>query len=245
LLKTAFHVHTNYSDDCNASPEDIVAAARRAGIGCVAITDHDTLDGAIAMTKTAGDLRVIVGEEISTTDGHLIGLFLRERVEPGLAVRETAERIRDQGGLVIAPHPFNSIFGCGLREKVYEILDLLDATEICNAQNLLPRPNRRSRAFAREHGLTPIVGVDMHHRDNLDACYQWLEPFDGPQSFLGSLRNAHFVTGRHSLAYFAVSAYAILRQRVGLGLPASYGRNAARDRKARRLPHGAIVTPVA
>ena len=232
-IKTVFHVHTDYSDDGNASVQDVCELARRHHVGCVAITDHDTSEGGHELAAIAGtDLAVIIGQEISTADGHLVGLFLREPVPPAMPVRRTAEAIRNQGGLVIVPHPFNTLFGCSLRDKTDDILDLIDAVEIANAQNLSPIPNRRAQAFARRHGLPGIVGADTHHRGYLDRCWQYLAPFDGPQGFLASLRTAHFVPGTHPLSYFVRSGWVILRYKLGFGIPPAYGRNCTDSRPA-------------
>ena len=229
-IKTVFHVHTDYSDDCNTSIEDLLATARREGVGCIAVTDHDNVDGARALAAAGPDLRVIVGEEISTADGHLIGLFLRDCVSPGRPVRRTAEAIREQGGLVVVPHPFNSLFGCGLRDKVHEIIDLIDVVEVANAQNLLPFADRKAAEFARCHRFPTIVGADTHHRGYLHSCHQWLGPFDGPVSFLASLRRAHSVAASHPLSYFVRTANVILRQKLRWPFPTGYGQNCPRPR---------------
>lgn len=223
-LKTVFHVHTHYSDDSNAAPEDILAGAREAGVDCVAITDHDAIEGAIRLAELAGrELKVVVGEEISTAEGHLIGLFLSRWIPPDLPARETAERIRAQGGLVVVPHPFNTIFGCSLRQAVYDLLELIDVVEVCNAQNLSPLPNRRAEAFAREHGFPRIVGADAHHRGHLAPCYQWMPDFEDAASFLTALGSARLVPGRHPLRYFVRSAEVCLRGMMGWRLPPGYG----------------------
>lgn len=228
--KTVFHIHTDYSDDCNASIHDVIESARCSRVQCVAITDHDTIEGARQLAAAGAPLQVIVGEEISTADGHLIGLFLRECVEPGMSVRRTAEAIRAQGGLVVVPHPYNRIFGCSLRDRVNDILDLIDVVEVSNAQNLLPFPNRKTESFARQHRFPMVVGADSHHRGYLDSCHQWMEPFDGPDTFLASLRTAHFVVRRHPLTYFVRSAHVLLRDKLGWNLPEGYGRNCPRPR---------------
>jgi len=237
-LKTVFHVHTDHSDDSNNSAERLIDLASRAGVGCVAVTDHDTITGAREMASKAGpDLRVIVGEEVSTPHGHLVGLFLREPIERGLSVRQAAQAIKHQGGLVVVPHPFNQMFGCGLRGRINEILDLVDVVEVCNAQNLRSLPNHRAEAFARQFGYPTIVGTDIHHGQTLDACYQWLEPFDGPASFVESLRRATFVKGRHPLGYFVRAAQVILRNKLHLPAPAGFGRHCTQPRpKFQPLP---------
>ncbi len=235
-VKTVFHIHTDYSDDGANSPERIVDLARRQGVGCVAITDHDTIEGARAAAQAAGNKpTVIIGEEISTTRGHLIGLFLETHVPPGLSPRQTALAIKDQGGLVVVPHPFNSMFSCGLRRHLSDIIDLIDAVEVHNAQNLSPLPNRRAAALAAGLGRPALVGADIHHGDNLDVCYQMLAPFDGPQEFLASLRTASLARGRHTAAYFARTAWYVLASRTGLWRPAGFGAHCSR-RGPRVLP---------
>lgn len=230
-IKTVFHIHTDHSDDSNASVSDLAACAARCGVGCLAVTDHDTIEGARRLAATArGDLEVIIGEEVSTRDGHLVGLFLKEHVEPGMTVRATAEAIHAQGGLVVVPHPFNRIFDCSLRDRVHGILDLIDVVEVFNSQNLLAGPNRQALRFALRHGLPAIVGADTHHRGYLDSCYQWIEPFEGPTDFIASLRRAHFVARRHPLSYFVRTAGVVLRGKLRGDAPRGYGRNCTRGR---------------
>lgn len=242
LIKTVFHVHTDHSDDCNNSVEALIDIARRQNIGCITITDHDAISGARAMAAQAGpDLKVIIGEEISTTGGHLIGLFLHEEIAPGGSPRKTAEAIRAQGGLVVVPHPFNRMFGCGLCEHLDELAGLIDAVEVCNAQNLWSVPNRRAEKFAERNGYPALVGTDLHHGDDLDACHQWVPPFETPQEFLASLRKATFVKGRHHLAYFARTAWYVFLDRTNIGLPETFGANCAYDRRADR-PHSVTVS---
>ncbi len=231
LLKTVFHVHTNYSDDANSSPERLLEDARRAGVGCIAVTDHDTIEGAKRVAALAGrDLKVVVGEEISTSDGHLIGLFLHEPIDPGYTARQTANLIHQQGGLVVAPHPFNRLFGCSLRDNIYDVIDVIDVVEVCNGQNLLQGPNHRADAFARRHSLPRIAGLDMHHRGHLDACYQLMPRFDGPIDFIPALEQAELRRGRHSLSYFVRAAHVTARSKLHLAPPRGYGVNCKRHR---------------
>jgi len=225
-LKTIFHVHTDYSPDCNVPVETLLAEARARGVGCLTITDHDTIEGARAAVTLAGpELQIIIGEEISTREGHLIGLFLREHVEPDQSPRRTAELIHRQGGIVIVPHPFNRLFDCSLREAVYDLIDLVDAVEVSNAQNCLPWANRQALALAERFNLPMVVGVDAHHSGSLDACHQWLPRFTGPREFVNYLRDARRVAGRHPASYFFKTAWFTLLDRCGLGLPEGFGRN--------------------
>lgn len=227
LIKTVFHVHTDYSPDSNSSPEELVAVAVEEGVDCITITDHDTLEGARAVALAARDsrLRVIIGEEVTTKDGHLIGLFLREHVRPGQSVRQTAEHIREQGGLVVVPHPFTRLLDCGVCGAVHEILDLIDLVEVYNSQNVWRLPDWRSARFARRHGFAGVVGSDAHMLEGLTASFQRMPDFDGPVDFVESVRQAEPVTRRHAPRYYLGAAWRITRHRIGLGLPAGFGRN--------------------
>jgi predicted metal-dependent phosphoesterase TrpH len=202
-LKTVIHIHTNYSFDSNTTPEELLETARQRGVDCLAITDHDEIDGALA-AREIGGAQIIVGEEISSADGHVIGLFLTERIPPGLRVEETAERIRAQGGLVLVPHPFASLCRDSLHaDALQRLLPWVDAVEVHNAQNPLPWENWRALRFARRHGLTQFVGDDTHIRGYLAACYQRLPEFDGPTGFLTALGQAELQRGRFGPSYFA------------------------------------------
>ena len=241
LLKTVFHIHTDYSDDSDNTIEHLLDDAIHQSVRVLAVTDHETIEGALALADAAPpDLQVIVGQEISTKAGHLVGLFLRETVTPGRSVRATAKEIRAQGGLIVVPHPFNTIFGCGLRDATGDIIDYIDIVEISNAQNLLPFPNRRAADFAAIHHFPALVGSDTHLRNSLCPCYQLIPPFDGPASFLDSVRQALLVPGRHSLNYFARSADIVLRSRLGLPLPRALGRNCKGPRTAHAMQPAAV-----
>lgn len=203
LLKTVIHIHTDASYDSNTTPAALVETARRQGVDCIAVTDHDEICGALA-ARDIGGVRVIVGEEISTAGGHLIGLFLRERIEPGLPVVETAQRIRAQGGLVLAPHPYASLCDNSLHdEALAEVAPFLDAVEVCNAQNLFFWEERRAQAFCTARGLTPYVGADAHIRGYLDGAWQAIPDFDSPATFRTALRQAVLHRGHFGPGYFA------------------------------------------
>ncbi|MBK9120023.1 MAG: PHP domain-containing protein [Phycisphaerales bacterium] len=201
-LKTVIHAHTDYSFDSNTPPAALVAAARAQGVDCVAITDHDEIAGALAV-RALGGVRVIVGEEVSSQDGHIIGLFLQERIPPGLSAEETCARIHDQGGLVLAPHPFSILCEGSLGPAMERLLPWLHAVEVNNAQNLLPWEEQRARRFAARHGLVSFVGADTHIRGYLAACYQLVREFDGPADFLRALQDARLRPGRFGPSYFA------------------------------------------
>jgi predicted metal-dependent phosphoesterase TrpH len=224
-VKTLIHVHTDYSLDSNLSLEALAWSVANERIGCIAITDHDTIDGALRF-RSMTDALVIVGEEITTRDGHLIGLYLHERIPPGMSARATALAIRAQGGLVFVPHPFVRFYGCGLRDRLAEVTDLIDAVEINNAQNILRRPDRQAERYAEHAGCVRYVGADTHRVGTIAPCYQYLRHFDGPHEFLPALAAARLVPGYHSPRYLATMAYTAVRAIGGLGMPSDCGANA-------------------
>lgn len=225
MIRTLLHVHTDYSHDSDASLRDVVAAARRERIDCVSITDHDDIRAALALRR-GGEIRVIVGEEISTAQGHLIGLFLHEHIRPGLPATTTARLIHEQGGVVLAPHPYSTLCDSSLRRACELVAGQLDAVEVFNAQNPLPWQDGRAARFAARHGLPGYVGGDSHLRDwPMAPCYQIMPDFSDGASFLAALRQATFVRRRHPLGYLVRSAWGILSSKLIGRRPAAFGAN--------------------
>ena len=224
-LKTLIHIHTDYSYDSDISLEALAAVMASERLGCVAVTDHDTIEGALRFRHLT-DAKVIIGEEITTRDGHLIGLFLHEGIRPGMSAIDTAKAIRAQGGLVFVPHPFVTMFSCGLRHVTSRIVDLIDAVEVNNAQNILIGPDRRARHFAEEHRLVKYVGADSHMSGSVVPCYQVLRDFTGAEDFLDALATAELRPGRHPLGYFAATGTRLMRYYLSLALPGGFGTNA-------------------
>jgi len=196
-VRVDLHSHTMWSGDATTTPEEAAEAVLGAGIDVLCVTDHGTIAGA---ERLAGELacRVVVGEELRTVAGEVIGLFLTERLPWGITAREAAERIRGQGGVVYVPHPFDPTRH-HLREA--ELLDLVgaglvDAMEVLNAKTSLGHLNATAAAFATEHGLAAGAGSDAHVPEAFGAAYVEMPDFDGPASFLDSLRRGR-VVGHH------------------------------------------------
>src|SRR2546430_13305684 len=103
------HMHTTFSDGW-PEPHQLVDHARSAGLDVIAVTDHDTIEGALRAADFAASRpdapHVIVGEEVSSRHGHILGLFLERRVRPGMSAAATVDAIHDQDGIAIAAHPF-------------------------------------------------------------------------------------------------------------------------------------------
>lgn len=186
-----------WSGDCTTTPDELAEAVAASGLDVLCITDHGTINGAVELADRL-PCRVVVGEEIRTHSGEIIGLFLTERIPSGLDPAEVCRRIRGQGGIVYVPHPFDPM-RANLHEPVLvELVDagLVDAVEARNAKTSLEHLNRRAADLAAERDLAAGAGSDAHVPDALGAAYVEMDDFDGPDGFLAALRGAT-VVGHH------------------------------------------------
>ena len=198
------HCHTSASFDSLADPLAVVRAAATRGLTHVAITDHDKIDGALrARDGAPHGLTVIVGEEIKTESGDLIAVFLERAVAPGRSVAETIADVREQGGLVGVPHPFDRLRGSmGRNEALEAMAGLVDWVEAYNARVLGGAGNEQAALFAREHGLPGVAVSDAHSTLEVGVAYTALtgDPSTA-QGLRAALPSAELVMGRAT--YFA------------------------------------------
>jgi hypothetical protein len=128
-----------------------------------------------------------------------------------MSARETAIAIKEQGGLVLVPHPFNRFLGCGVRRVLGSLNGLIDAVEINNAQNLSPMPDRAARRFAGRMNLPAYVGADSHRATSIAPCFQWMDAFEDTAGFVEALAEAKLQPGRHPPAYFLEMGSQLIR----------------------------------
>lgn len=187
-MKIDLHTHTRCSKDCVNDYDRIIAAVQRRNLDGIAVTDHNEFRGAIEMQKRAPFI-VIPAEEIKTSRGEIIGLFLREWIPPGLQPVETVERIHEQGGLAYVPHPFDEVRGSRIeRGALEEVTPIIDILEVFNARNALPRYNTRALAYAAEHNLLAGAGSDSHTYGEYGRAYVDVPPFSDAASFRDGMR---------------------------------------------------------
>lgn len=220
------HVHTSYSDGTN-TPEDVLNFyALHTGIDVFAITDHDTLDGARQARRFAaehpdlfGHLEVIVGEEMTTRDGHVVGLFLREWIPPGLTAADTVRAIHEQGGVAVAPHPYTRAMRWAGLVGVGDLIGVLpfDAVETRNANFTEVLANRK--AARRLNGAASVGNSDGHFLDAIGRCFT-----EFPGRTAADLRQA-------------------LRDRTTVAGGRCYGAITLARFCARRLRHGGSIFP--
>jgi predicted metal-dependent phosphoesterase TrpH len=196
------HIHTEYSKDCTSSVEAVLATARDVGLGAVAIADHNTIEGGLAARELAGkDLIVIVAEEVKTACGEVIGLFLEEEIPGGLSFEETLSRIKEQGGLVYIPHPFDRLRTTPSYRVMMDNVYRIDAIETYNARVFHSSFNLNAERFAAKYHLPAGAGSDAHVLPGIGTAMLRLPRFATPDEFLASLREADIVTRRKSLLY--------------------------------------------
>jgi predicted metal-dependent phosphoesterase TrpH len=211
LLKADLHIHTEYSVDCNTPLEKIVSRCLELGINCIAIADHGTAEGALKMQAMA-PFSVIVAEEILTPHGEIMGMFLKETIPSGLAVKETIARIRAQGGLVNIPHPFEIIRHSAFNGRVIEeIAEHIDVVEVFNARSPFPASSAKALAFAQKHGIAQGAGSDAHTIQEIGNAYVEMPEFNGKDEFLQALAQGKIHGHRTSLTRHLFSSWARLK----------------------------------
>lgn len=218
---TDLHAHSSASFDSLADPVSMIERARRLGLTHLAITDHERIDAAQrAAQLVGGDLQVIVGEEIRTRDGDLIGLFLERVVPPGLSATETASAIREQGGIVGLPHPFDSFRSSGgnkagqAEQALEELAAIVDYVEVHNARAYRDA-NPQAAAFAARHGLPGTASSDAHSIMELGIASTVLPGrFSTAEELLVLLPEATLLPGRASYYVRLWTPFAKLVQRL-------------------------------
>lgn len=190
-LRGDFHMHTYYSYDCASAPQALVRRCEAVGLTCIAVTDHNSIEGSRAVQALA-PFRVILGEEIMSTEGEITGLFLQEEIEPGLSPLETVKRIKDQGALVSVPHPFAGAGRSSLdRSAALHILAHVDIIEGFNARTMSASAVAAGKAFANEHALVRTAVSDAHTLSELGRTFTDFPEFDGtPTGFKQALAEA-------------------------------------------------------
>lgn len=196
VLRLDLHIHTRASHDCLNDYADVVATARARGLDRIAVTDHNEIEGAFRARDLAPEL-VIVGEEVKTAEGvDVTGLFISEKIRKGMPVVETAEAIREQGGLVYVPHPFAG--GKGLGAEVLPVVEpYVDVVEIFNARIHRPALNEKAEQWAKQRGLPGGAGSDAHTLREIGRGVIEVPQFEGKAAFLKALR-AGRVVGHYS-----------------------------------------------
>ncbi len=205
LIRVDCHLHTALSGDAVTTIDELAERVEQERLDVVCITDHNVTAAAVAAAERGIGARVIVGEEIRTTKGDVIGLFLTERVPYVLPLPEAVGLIKSQGGLVYLPHPFDpgrSTLDPATSDQLCAD-GIADVVEVFNAKIGDQEFNRRAGELAARYDLPGGAGSDAHDPEGVGAAYLEMPDFDGPAEFLTALRQAT-VTGEyrpHAIRY--------------------------------------------
>src|SRR5690348_8532847 len=193
MLRVDLHLHSHFSHDGKSSLQQLIERARQCGLDRIALTDHNTVEGALSLTRIAPEL-AIAGEEAKTLEGEVIGLFITGRVPPYLASEEAMDRIHGMGGLVYVPHPLDRHRSHFSEHRLVELAPRIDIIETynpwCDAD-----ANQAAARLAKELDKVAATGSDAHSADELGRSWMEMDEYRDPAGFLQSLRSArHVVT---------------------------------------------------
>jgi hypothetical protein len=189
LLTVELHCHSIYSHDSSNRIADLITAASTRGIDRLAITDHNTIAGALAAKELAPEL-VIVGEEVLTQQGELLAYFLEREIPAHLTAAETIALMKAQGAVIAVPHPFDRHRHGWRMQDLLAILPQVDAIEVFNARSFRTALNDRALFFAREHGMPAIAGSDAHGLLELGFARTFLPDFEDADGLRRALRES-------------------------------------------------------
>jgi predicted metal-dependent phosphoesterase TrpH len=219
-------MHTTASDGW-PTPQELVDHARRSGLDLIAVTDHDTIEGALRAADFAAKrsrLHVIIGEEISSRNGHIVGLFLEKRIRPGMSAAATVHAIHDQGGLAVAVHPFwrtemrsraRTAHGVGWLAAELDF----DAIEVENATPGFYLFNQLAHRLNSGLGSSPVGGSDAHILDAVGRAYTEF-PGKTPEALRDAIAAGDTVARRRrykAMGLMRYAAWGLNHQRYAVG----------------------------
>jgi hypothetical protein len=188
-VRVDMHMHSEVSPDSRMPARVQARRIQEAGLDVVCATDHNSIEGGLRLRELADGFRVIVGAEILSRDGEIIGLFLERDVPVRRSAEETIGLIRDQGGVVVVPHPFSRNRLNHIRARALErIRGSIDAIEVFNAREAFTSDNLRAARYASDHGIAGGAASDAHRPAEIGSAWLEMDDFEGPAGFVAALR---------------------------------------------------------
>jgi predicted metal-dependent phosphoesterase TrpH len=195
-VRVDLHLHSNFSHDGQSSLEELIRRCAECGLDRIALTDHNTIDGARELARLAPEL-TIVGEEAKTREGEVIGLFITNRLPPYLPPEDVMDLVHGMGGLTYIPHPFDRHRANFRMERIVDLANRIDIIETYNAW-CEPAENEAAARFAADLGKVGATGSDAHAASELGRSWMEIEDYRSPQDFLEKLRDARHVVTANS-----------------------------------------------
>ncbi len=212
MYKLDLHTHSIASPDGGITAKQYRQVLKTGLLDCVAVTDHNRIDFAQALQAELGHA-IIVGEEIMTHEGEIIGLFLHETVPPGLSAKETIALIKSQGGLVYIPHPFETVRKGLSRSTLDAIAEDIDCIEVCNGRAFFQDRGKQAVSWSRMHNIPPVASSDAHGRAGIGKTYTMISELPSQTDFKTVLSTARLVTGRPRMQSLLYPKYHRLRKK--------------------------------
>jgi predicted metal-dependent phosphoesterase TrpH len=194
-VRVDLHLHSDYSHDGQSSLEELLDRCHELGLERIALTDHNTVEGALQLARLAPAL-AIVGEEAKTREGEVIGLFISKRLPPYLRPEETMDLVREMGGLTYVPHPFDRNRSHFSPERIVELASRIDIIEVYNPW-CESSANQAAAAMAADLDKVTATGSDAHSAKELGRSWMEMDEYSDVADFLAKLRHAkHVVTSQ-------------------------------------------------
>lgn len=213
-IKVDFHTHSVQSPDGALTEHDYRRMLDAGQLDVIAVTDHNGVSFALGLQKKLGNA-IIVGEEITTTEGEIIGLYLTDRIEPGQTPKDTVRCIREQGGLVYIPHPFETVrkgFSAASLEKIANDVDVI---EIHNGRAVFQNTARQTLAWAQKNGVAGAAASDAHGKYGWGSTYTVLQSIPSVDTLPDLLATAELVRGFPGIRGVAYPKFNRLRKKAG------------------------------
>ena len=213
-----FHIHTRFSRDSILTEEKFIARAIERGLTHAVVTNHNNIEGAIAVRDKveqmglADKLTVILGEEVSTADGEVVGMFLTKTIPRGLSANETADEIHRQGGLVSIPHPFDPFRGSHIKEGPLRNLaeiGKIDMIEVFNCRVTFQRHNEEAAEFAKRYDIPGIAASDSHSSFEVAMAFNAMPSFDSADELRTALQQNEWHASRSSVFIHLTTRWAV------------------------------------
>ena len=220
-LRADFHSHSHYSKDSLINPRTFIDRCVAKGVTCIAVTDHNEIEGAFVIEKLAREtqapLKVLIGEEVKTAEGEIIGLFLKEKIARDMSPEDTVRAIHEQGGLAVIPHPYDIFRRSVLTDEAIDrVKHDVDAIEGFNCRNILGKHDEKARSLATSVDKPFTLGTDSHSPMELGGAQLEIDDFETQEDLLRVLRGGRIVGHRSLPMVHWLSTYAKVRWKLGL-----------------------------